>query len=706
MIMNWSFIFTPPRRPPRLSVSTLVTFLLLTANEGRNTVAAVKDPADYPADDDVTKSLLVDIQQAHPLWLRERCLESFYVDPDTRQPRINLHDEVEDLTVTGIEEKVKGRSNNDNEEEKSGYVVTFSDGQSCFYDETILRAEFHNDVTFLQTTEWFFPPENLWDKSLLAPSVFEHDEIIGETDQTRKFLSTVISTGLVVVNNVPRVEGECARFGQKFTTVRDTEWGLNFNVRTQPDLNNGSERKDLAYTSHSIGMHIDSPYRIDTPPSYQLLHAIEHCNGSECFVHNTFVDGFKVANDLCKSNREYFDILASTVLRWENNGGDDSSFLVRKAPIIEIENEGMMNANTGTSTGCPRVAAINFSAKSGGYAPHLPVDLLERFYQAKRTFSSMLHSEDYTVRLQLYPGALVMFDNRRVLHSRSAIAPSDGARWLQGCYFNRDGIFYNYERMRRKWSKKLTETPFRNLREAAKSDFDRMGREYDQEVVKRTVSNLIDILTSQKGSYLGQPVSLFEHGLQTASRALRGGEDDETVVMSLFHDMFETLAVKNHGELVASMLAPWISPQSQWVLAHHEIFQGYYYFGHYGIDRNTRDMFVDHPFYNWTVTWCEKYDQASFDPDYPTLGLSYFLPIVERVLSRNQYWWNPSHPKAGAVSASDHDNNETTSYGSDSINTTDTTAASSKATKAVLCEETWTCYGDLDIKYHTVYTEG
>jgi hypothetical protein len=186
----------------------------------------------------------------------------------------------------------------------------------------------------------------------------------------------------------------------------------------------------------------------------------------------------------------------------------------------------------------------------------------------------MLHSDEYIIKLQFQPGMLIMWDNRRVLHSRSAIAETDGNRWLQGCYINREGIHVQHEKLRRKWSKQLTETPFRNLKEAKKEDYDRMGEEYDQEIVQKTLSNMIDLLTKQKDAYLGAPVSLMEHNIQTASRALRAGEDDETIVMSLFHDVFETLAVKNHGELIASMLAPWVSPRAQWVLAHHEIFQG------------------------------------------------------------------------------------------------------------------------------------
>lgn len=623
------------------------------------------------ASDDVrSKSLDLleeQLQSVHPLWLRERCRSPFYTDPETRQPKYNLHEEVEGLTITsididavntGIEEVV---------------TVVFSDEQSCTYPTDILKSELNNQVTFLQALTWDFPPLFFWDrKSLLTPPVFDHYEISPATststtpisddysDQSRKFLSVLISTGIALVENVPRQEGQCVRFAEQFSSLRETEWGKQFNVRSTPDIASGGvSRKDLAYTPFSIGMHVDSPYRVDTPPAFQLLHAIDHCSATSpkgCQVHNHFVDGFFVARALCEINREYFDSLTRTVLRWENNGGDDSSILYRYAPMIELQ-EGSSSSSTSSTTvpSCTQVQlkSINFSAKSGGYAPNLPHDpkAMNTFYEAKRMFSAMLHDEEYTVRVQLYPGALVIFDNRRILHSRSAIAPTDGERWLQGCYLNRDGILYLYERLRRKRAG-MTETPFRTLKRAKKKDFDRMGIEYDQAIVQKTLDNLLELLSNQKEAYLGAPVSLMEHNIQTASRALRAGEDDETVVMSLFHDVFETLAVKNHGELAGAMLAPWISPKSQWLLAHHEIFQGYYYFGYYeGLNVNQRDMFQDNEYYNWTVTWCELYDQASFDPDYPSLPLDALLPVVKRVLARPQYWWNPSHPKAGAVSA-------------------------------------------------------
>ena len=556
------------------SLFLIVTIFIINNNHNDGVVAAAAESTTTTIatsdkdDNNENKSSFLLLQnmmeQTHPLWLRERCLESFYVDIDTRQPKYNLHEENETLTVTNIE------YHNNNNNNNNVVTVSFSDSTKCHYDAHKLQADLNQETTFIQTPEFDFPPTYFWDsKSLVAPSMFHHDDIIEETDLQRKFLSTLISTGIAMVKDVPAVDGECTRFTENFSTIRDTEWGRVFNVRSTSETVKGKEVKDLSYSKLAIGMHIDSTYRIDGPPAYQALHALEHCSGKDCYVHNTFVDGIRVANDLCQLNRQYFDVLSTTVLRWENNAGDDSSFLYRYSPMIELDDNKSVDEN-----GCPRVTGISFSAKSGGYAPNLPRDELEVFYEAKRTYSAMLHSDEYIIKLQFQPGLLIFWDNRRVLHSRSAIAETDGNRWLQGCYMNRDGINVQYEKLRRKWSKQLTETPFRNLREAKKEDYDRMGEEYDQEIVQKTLSNMIDLLTEQKNAYLGAPVSLMEHNIQTASRALRAGEDDETIVMSLFHDVFETLAVKNHGELIASMLAPWISPKSQWVLAHHEIFQG------------------------------------------------------------------------------------------------------------------------------------
>jgi len=156
-------------------------------------------------------------------------------------------------------------------------------------------------------------------------------------------------------------------------------------------------------------------------------------------------------------------------------------------------------------------------------------------------------------------------------------------------------------------------------------------------------------LNNQLGDLLGAPISLFDHGLQTASRALRANASDEVVVGSLLHDIFETTVTKTHGEMAAAFLEPWISPKMHWILAHHEIFQGYYYFGKLGMNKDLRAMFSDSPFFEVTVEWCEKFDMPSFDPNYPMLPLAVFDGPLKRVFDLPQFWWNPNHPKAGAI---------------------------------------------------------
>ena len=157
------------------------------------------------------------------------------------------------------------------------------------------------------------------------------------------------------------------------------------------------------------------------------------------------------------------------------------------------------------------------------------------------------------------------------------------------------------------------------------------------------------LLDRQVGRSLGQPVDLKEHGVQTATRAYRGGESIDIVVMSLFHDMTETIVSKNHGEAAAGLLEAYLDQRSIWMLRNHEVFQGYYYFHHFGGNRDERLQFKDHEWYQDLADWCENYDQAGFDPGYPSLPFDFFIPMVEQVLAREPFWWDPKHPKRAAV---------------------------------------------------------
>ena len=139
------------------------------------------------------------------------------------------------------------------------------------------------------------------------------------------------------------------------------------------------------------------------------------------------------------------------------------------------------------------------------------------------------------------------------------------------------------------------------------------------------------------GGFPGYRVDRYEHSLQTATRALRAGEGEEFVVASLLHDLGDDLAPENHSELGASVLRPYVAQYTYWMVLQHGLFQGYYYFGKTGKDPNARERHRDHPAYDMTVRFCADYDQLSFDPDYDTLGIDHFLPMVERLFEREPW---------------------------------------------------------------------
>jgi predicted HD phosphohydrolase len=129
---------------------------------------------------------------------------------------------------------------------------------------------------------------------------------------------------------------------------------------------------------------------------------------------------------------------------------------------------------------------------------------------------------------------------------------------------------------------------------------------------------------------LGTQINLYSHCLQTATRVLEAGHDDELVVAALFHDLPEAFSDNHHGLLAAQMLAPWLTERRSWLVIHHVEFQAFHFANHPTRDRNEREQFRDHPYFAETAQFCELYDQNSFDPDYRSLPLEEFEPIVRR----------------------------------------------------------------------------
>ncbi|MGZ5940251.1 MAG: HD domain-containing protein [Rhizomicrobium sp.] len=140
-----------------------------------------------------------------------------------------------------------------------------------------------------------------------------------------------------------------------------------------------------------------------------------------------------------------------------------------------------------------------------------------------------------------------------------------------------------------------------------------------------------------KGDCGGFTVDRFEHSLQSATLAHRDGMDEEYVVCALMHDIGDILASASHAELGATVMRPYVSDENWWMMAHHGVFQGYYFFHYLGLDRNMRDQFRGHPSFERTAMFCARHDQNAFDPNYDTMPLDAFVPMVQRVMARPKH---------------------------------------------------------------------
>ena len=164
-----------------------------------------------------------------------------------------------------------------------------------------------------------------------------------------------------------------------------------------------------------------------------------------------------------------------------------------------------------------------------------------------------------------------------------------------------------------------------------------LQQELARPFIAGTAERVLAYLEGLVGGLPGFKVDRYEHSLQTATRALRAGECEEVVVAALVHDIGDVLAPENHAELGAAVLRPYVAKHTYWMVLQHGLFQGYYYFDKIGLDRNARERHRGHPAFAMTERFCRDYDQMSFDPNYDTLPIDHFAPMLERIFARKPW---------------------------------------------------------------------
>lgn len=255
-----------------------------------------------------------------------------------------------------------------------------------------------------------------WRSADLAdgPPTVSWPELAAEAPARSMALRQLFALGLLLVRSVPAEPGRVVEVVRTFGFVRTTNYGDLFDVRIEPQPTN------LAFTGRAIGPHTDNPYR-EPVPGIQLLHCLtSSAKGGE----NVLIDGFSAAALLRAEDPDAFEILSTTRLTFAFE--DAGTVLRATGTTIEVNPDG-------------DVRGVRWNDRSVE-PPQVAADRVDAVYAALRTFAAILVRPELELHLTLAPGDCIVFDNTRILHARTAFTDGAGARHLQGCYADLDGL--------------------------------------------------------------------------------------------------------------------------------------------------------------------------------------------------------------------------------------------------------------------------
>lgn len=162
-------------------------------------------------------------------------------------------------------------------------------------------------------------------------------------------------------------------------------------------------------------------------------------------------------------------------------------------------------------------------------------------------------------------------------------------------------------------------------------------REHERSYIVALPERLLTGLQLLGDSIQGYQVSRLEHSLQTATRAEADGADIEYVVAALLHDIGDDLAPMNHSQMAAAILRPYVRAEVSWVVEMHGLFQMKYYAAHYDSDPDGYLAYRDHPWFDACNRFCERWDQAAFDPAFASRTLAHFEPMLREIFARTAF---------------------------------------------------------------------
>ncbi len=338
----------------------------------------------------------------HPLWLRDACTCAECRDGFSGQ-RLSA--------VGSLDERTSIASSRIDGDEIE--VIFAPDEHVSRFSISWLRANVPGEAElFDDRSERHRPSWHAADLGGRPPEVSWSD--LQSSPEREPALGALLRVGVLLVRDVPIESGAVLAVARSFAHVRTTNYGDLFDVRVE------ARPVNLAFTGRAIAPHTDNPYR-DPVPGIQLLHCLQSSPGGG---DNVLLDGFAAAGLVRAHDPLAFATLTSTPLTFRYD--DAATSLRASAPIITINTRG-------------DVRAIRWNDRSIE-PPAVEPQAVGEVYRALRVFARTLDRPELHLHLRLEPGDCVIFDNTRVLHARTAFEGAGGARHLQGCYADLDGL--------------------------------------------------------------------------------------------------------------------------------------------------------------------------------------------------------------------------------------------------------------------------
>ena len=347
-------------------------------------------------------------KEIHPFWLRERVNSENFLDQKTQQRLFDptMLKSSSEISKVNISDKF--------------LEVSFKDGAYAkLVIENILK-EFEKD------NELYFINKISWKSDFQNNNIYKFNKNFFEEKMMYESLLDFYKYGFVIFENVPTQDNFIVNFANSIGSIRRTNFGEFFNVKSKPNPN------DLAYTSLPLAPHTDNPYRKPVP-CIQLLHCIENEVGGGL---STLVDGLAVTEKLKKEHPSFFQILTEIKVRFQFV--DDNVVLEDWAEMIQLDEN-------------KRLKQVRFSPRLD-FVPLMDKEKLELYYAARNKISEMYNSKKFRIEFKLKPGDLLMMDNYRLLHGRTEYNANEGNRFLQGCYIDYDSTEGKLKHLKRKFN--------------------------------------------------------------------------------------------------------------------------------------------------------------------------------------------------------------------------------------------------------------